>query len=51
MHLYLLKQKQHMFKSALNSTKFDNKMLLSKVSVNIPLISTTESSNPLAKTD
>lgn len=37
-----------MFKSALNSTKFDNKMF-PKVSVNIPLIATTESSNPLGK--
>lgn len=41
----------HVFRNALNSATFGNKMLLPKMSVNIPLISTTESSNPLGKRD
>lgn len=46
--IFTVEETLHIFKNALNSAKSGNKML-PKMSVNIPLISTTESSNPLGE--
>lgn len=46
--IFTVEDTLHISKNALNSAKSGNKML-PKVNVDIPLISTTESSNPLGE--